>query len=162
MSKALLCASVPQKKGFTITMVTLNKIFMMKVKIALVQKAHGKKVTHKDADIIRKFRPHFVCFPEYFFTNIALGHHVQTLHNFKRQLGRIETISKCLDTVVIGGTMHEIINEEGILHNTSYVFDRGKPVGSYRKLLKTEVVELINKLSKKKNKIGNFRRSINK
>ncbi len=104
---------------------------MKKIRIALIQKSLGTTISHKEADELKKFSPHFVCFPEYFFINEKLGHHVQTPHNFKRQLNRIETISKRLSTVVIGGTTHEPEDEK--LYNTSFVFDNGKPIGSYRK-----------------------------
>ncbi len=103
----------------------------MKIKTVLIQKPHDSTITHRDADDIRNYGPHFVCFPEYFFTNNSLGHHVQTLHNYNKQLKRIEVISKSLNTVVIGGTMHE--PENGKLYNTSFVFDRGRLLGSYRK-----------------------------
>lgn len=96
-----------------------------------MQKPHGRRVSRSDADEIREFRPHFVCFPEYFFSNHSLGFHVQTRHNFKRQLERMETISRHLDTVVIGGTTHRPEGKK--LYNTSFVFDRGKLLGSYSK-----------------------------
>ena len=103
----------------------------MILKIALAQKPHNSTITHKEADELRKFSPHFLCFPEYFFANHRLGHHVQTPREFKKQLRRIELISKLIDTVVIGGTTHEPDGKN--LYNTSFIFDRGKITGSYRK-----------------------------
>ncbi len=104
---------------------------MKNIRIALMQKPHGAPISHKDADELRVFNPHFVCFPEYFFVNNRLGHHVQTPHNFKRQLKRIETLSRHLGTVIIGGTTHEPKGEN--LYNTSFIFNNGNLLGSYRK-----------------------------
>lgn len=96
-----------------------------------MQKQLGVPITHKEAEEIRSFNPDFICFPEYFFVNKKLGNHGQTPHNFKRQLKRIEVLSRELDTVVIGGTMPE--PDESGLFNTAFVYDRGKQLGFYRK-----------------------------
>jgi predicted amidohydrolase len=103
----------------------------MKRRVILCQMPLGVPITHADADEMRRFAPHFVCFPEYFFVNQRLGNHGQTPHNQARQLRRIETLSRELSCVVIGGTMPEL--GDGVLHNTSFVFDRGRLLGSYRK-----------------------------
>ena len=104
---------------------------MKKIKIALVQKKLGMPVTKSDAIELKKSQPHFICFPEYFFINKKFEQHKQTIHNFKRELKRVETISRYLKTVIIGGTMLE--PEEEKIYNTSYIFNRGKLIGSYRK-----------------------------
>ncbi len=103
----------------------------MIIKIALLQKQHNSHLTRGEIEKLRKFGPHFICFPEYFFANHRLGRHVQTPREFKRQLRRIELISKIIDTVVIGGTTHE--PDGSNLYNTSFIFDRGIMTGSYRK-----------------------------
>ncbi len=103
----------------------------MKVRIILFQKALGEPVTRKDAMEMRGFKPHFICFPEYFFVNKSLGTHVQTPHNQARQLQRLATLSRELSTVVIGGTMPELA--DGGLYNTSFVFRDGEMLGRYRK-----------------------------
>jgi predicted amidohydrolase len=103
----------------------------MIVKIALMQKSHNTTISHSEAAGLKIFSPHFICFPEYFFTNHRLGPHVQTMMEFERQLKRIKIISKVIDTIVIGGTTHE--PDGNILYNTSFIFDRGKIAGSYRK-----------------------------
>jgi predicted amidohydrolase len=103
----------------------------MKRRVILCQMPLGVLITHRDADEMRRFRPHFICFPEYFFVNQRLGNHGQTLHNQTRQLRRIETLSRELSCVVVGGTMPEL--DGNALHNTSFVFDRGRLLGSYRK-----------------------------
>lgn len=104
---------------------------MKKIRIALVQKKLGTPVTRHTADQLKNFKPHFVCFPEYFFVNKKSDHLSQTLHNYKRQLKRIETISNCLNCLVVGGTMAE--PEGNNIYNTSYIYHKGKLLGSYRK-----------------------------
>lgn len=103
----------------------------MKIRLALCQYPLGERVSRRDAGEIAAFRPRFVCFPEYFFVSKRLGNHATTPHAFARQLKRMEVLSRRLDTVVIAGTAPE--PGEGRLYNTSFVFDRGRPLGSYRK-----------------------------
>jgi len=103
----------------------------MKFRVILCQKQLGVPVTHDEANTMRRFRPHFVCFPEYFFVNTGLGTQVQTPHNQARQLQRIETLSRELSTVVIGGTMPELA--DNVTYNTTFVFREGRLLGSYRK-----------------------------
>ena len=104
---------------------------MKTIRVVLIQKKLGTRVLHSEAEEIRKYKPHFVCFPEYFFVNINLGNHEQTPHNFDRQMKRIEIFSRNFQSVVIGGTVPEMSN--GDLYNTSFVFDKGKLLGYYRK-----------------------------
>jgi hypothetical protein len=104
---------------------------MHSVRIILYQKPLGIPVSHTDAAEMSAFKPHFVCFPEYFFVNRKLGNHVQTRHNQRRQMQRIERLSRLLDAVVIGGTMPELNGRS--LHNTSFVYAGGEPLGFYRK-----------------------------
>ena len=101
------------------------------IRIILYQKPLGITISRRDAEEMRCFAPHFICFPEYFFVNKKLGSHAQTPHNFRRQLVRMRTLSRELDTVVIGGTTPE--PEGSRLYNTSFVFSKGELLGSYRK-----------------------------
>lgn len=103
----------------------------MNIRVVLYQKELGIAIPRGDVREIRGFRPHFVCFPEYFFVNTNLGNHRQTPHNQERQLQRIAVLSRELSTVVIGGTMPELA--EDALYNTSFVFQDGKLLGRYRK-----------------------------
>lgn len=103
----------------------------MKIRITICQKPLGVPITHSDTSQIRSFSPHFICFPEYFFVNTALGTQEQTPHNQIRQLQRISTLSRELSTVVIGGTMPELADE--VIYNTCFVFHNGNQLGSYRK-----------------------------
>jgi len=101
------------------------------VRVILCQLPLGVPITRSIADEMRSYRPHFVCFPEYFFVNRALGNHGQTPHNFKRQHHRLIELSKSLDTVIIGGTMPETVGE--LMYNTCFIYDRGAHIGHYRK-----------------------------
>ena len=112
---------------------------MKKIRFVLIQKQLGTRISHNEAEEIRGFQPHFICFPEYFFVNKRFDNQDQTPHNFRRQIQRIEKLSKNLKTVVIGGTTPELYN--GNIYNTSFVFNDGELLGSYRKrnLFFTEV-----------------------
>lgn len=104
---------------------------MQSFRIILFQNHLGIPVNKKEINEIRAFKPHFVCFPEYFFVNQHLNTMNQTPHNQALQLKRMRTLSRELNTVIIGGTMPEL--EDGRVYNSSFVFDRGKLLGSYRK-----------------------------
>jgi predicted amidohydrolase len=104
---------------------------MRKVRIILYQKPLGIPVVKKDVQEMKLYKPHFVCFPEYFFVQQRLGNHRQTDHNQHMQMKRMEILSRELDTIVIGGTMPELSG--GIIYNTSFVYDRGVALGFYRK-----------------------------
>lgn len=104
---------------------------MATVRVMLCQKSLGVPVTQRDIRAIREYGARFVCFPEYFFVNRRLGNHGQTSHNQAGQLRRMTVLSRELGCVVIGGTMPE--RADGVMYNTSFVFDRGAMLGRYRK-----------------------------
>ncbi len=104
---------------------------MREIKIVLYQKPLGVMVARPDIREIAEFAPDFICFPEYFFVNRSLGNHGQTPHNQTRQLSLMAGLSRRLNTVVVGGTMPEL--GDGVLYNTTYVFDNGRQLGFYRK-----------------------------
>lgn len=104
---------------------------MSELRIILAQKQLGVPVTRRDINDMLSFKPHFVCFPEYFYVNRRLGSHVQSPHNQQLQLQRIRLLSKALDCVVIGGTMPEV--EGNVMYNTAYVCQSGEDLGFYRK-----------------------------
>lgn len=104
---------------------------MKKYRIILYQKPLGIPISKKDVNEIKKYKPHFICFPEYFFVNKNLGNNNQTNHNQLLQIKRIKTLSIEINTVVIGGTMPEISGKN--LFNTTYVYYNGNQLGFYRK-----------------------------
>lgn len=103
----------------------------MKTRIILCQKPLGEPITRSDVEAMKRFRPHFICYPEYFFVKKSLGTQVQTAHNQARQLQRLAVLSRELATVVVGGTMPELA--DGTVYNTSFVFHGGRMLGRYRK-----------------------------
>ncbi len=103
----------------------------MKIRVVLYQKPLGIPLPRADVEEMRRFRPHFVCFPEYFFVNTNLGTHVQSRHNQERQISRLEVLSRGLGTVLVGGSMPELGN--GVVYNTCFVYRDGRLLGSYRK-----------------------------
>ncbi|MBN2038699.1 MAG: carbon-nitrogen hydrolase family protein [Spirochaetes bacterium] len=104
---------------------------MKKIRLALIQKKPGTSVTKEIINKLKLFKPHFVCFPEYFFVNKKSDHLSQTAHNYRRQLKKIEFISGILNCLVIGGTLPE--PEGDNIYNTSHVYFKGARLGSYRK-----------------------------
>ncbi len=104
---------------------------MKSIRVILYQKPLGIEIDAGDINEMKGYRPHFVCFPEYFFVDRELGNHRQTPGNQEKQMGRIKNISEAVSTVVIGGTMPEISGNR--LFNTSFVYDRGELLGFYRK-----------------------------
>ena len=104
---------------------------MKKIRIILYQKSLGIPITRKDVMEMKEYSPHFVCFPEYFFINRRLGNTAQTAHNQAWQIKRVELLSKTLDTVIIGGSMPELA--DGVVYNTTYIYQSGRKLGSYRK-----------------------------
>ncbi len=103
----------------------------MNYNIILYQKPLGISIPEEDIKEMKDFNPHFVCFPEYFFVDQTLGNHKQTKENQDYQINRIKFISEVLNTVVIGGTMLEVVEDR--LYNTTFVFQNGQMLGSYRK-----------------------------
>lgn len=103
----------------------------MDVKIVMYQYPLGSFINHSTVRQLRSIKPHFICFPEYFFVNKRLGNHAQTPRNQALQLRRMQTLSRELSTVVIGGTMPELSGNG--LYNTSFVFHNGQALGCYRK-----------------------------
>jgi predicted amidohydrolase len=104
---------------------------MKKIKIILYQKSLGIPITRTDIREMKEYSPHFVCFPEYFFVSQRLGNHGQSIHNQNLQIKRIKLLSRELNSVIIGGTMPELA--DGVMYNTTYVFQNGRELGSYRK-----------------------------
>jgi len=104
---------------------------MTKIRVILYQKSLGIPITRSDINEMKEFSPHFVCFPEYFFVNQRLNNHGQSVHNQNLQIKRIKLLSKELNTVVVGGTMPELA--DGVMYNTSYIFQNGVESGFYRK-----------------------------
>ncbi len=104
---------------------------MESMRLMLFQSKLGTQITRRELDEIDSYRPHFICFPEFFFVNQRIGTMQQTEHNQALQLKRMRILSRDFNTVVIGGTMPEKSGD--LIHNTSFVFHDGRQLGFYRK-----------------------------
>jgi len=104
---------------------------MKKIRVILYQKPLGINISEQDIDEMGKYSPHFICFPEYFFVDRTVDDHEQTYENQVKQKQKIESLSRTIKTVVIGGTMPEF--EGNKLYNTCFVYDNGRQLGFYRK-----------------------------
>lgn len=105
---------------------------MKKIRVCIYQDYPGAIISRNKVSKIREFAPHFLCFGEYFFTSKRIKQFTQTIHIRDLQMMRICTLSRALDCTVIGGTMPDIRDNK--IYNTSYIFDRGKLLGSYDKI----------------------------
>lgn len=104
----------------------------MQLSIALFQKrSDGVFDLDRIAKLIGKGFD-FVCLPEYCFVSQNAGSQLDTAKDLEKNLSTLAELSRRLDTVLIGGSVVE--EEAGRFYNTSYIFDRGKQVGKYRKV----------------------------
>jgi len=103
----------------------------MNIRVVLYHYQLGETIPKKNLIEIKNFSPHFVCFPEYFFVQKNLGTMVQTEHNQKLQLKRLEALSIYLNCTIIGGSMPELA--DNVTYNTTFVYHKGIQIGSYRK-----------------------------
>ena len=104
---------------------------MKKIKVILYQKKLAKNIPDEDIQEMKEFSPHFICFPEYFFTSKKIETLKQTPENQEFQLKRIKDLSLEINAVIIGGTMAEIVDNK--IHNTTFIYQNGKQLGFYRK-----------------------------
>ncbi len=74
----------------------------------------------------------FICLPEYCFIPLQAASQLEAAKDLKKNLDLLAALSVRLDSVLIGGSLIE--EEAGKFYNTCYVFDRGWPVGKYRKV----------------------------
>lgn len=73
--------------------------------------------------------------PEYFWLETEDETHRDALDHFESSREKLAELSQILDCTVVGGTMVEPTAEEGDAnwHNTSFVFQKGRQLGFYRK-----------------------------
>lgn len=103
----------------------------MNIQIVLYQQRLIGKILPGDFKAINRMHPDFVCLPEYFFVSEGMGH-VQQAQFANENIETIQALSIDLDTVLIGGSIVEKI-EDGY-YNVSYIFDRGQKIGRYCKI----------------------------
>lgn len=96
----------------------------MKTRILIYQQKLLGKIPENDFDKIKALKANYTCLPEYFFHSDVI-----TYNDAMRQM---QYLSKELNLVLIGGTT--VLSENNKLFNTSYIFDRGKEIGHYKKI----------------------------
>lgn len=74
----------------------------------------------------------FICFPEYFFIPRGVRSQRGAASSFPQMVGTIQALSAKLGLTVIGGSLVELVNKRTC--NTTYIFNRGRMVGRYRKI----------------------------
>jgi len=104
---------------------------MKKTRVILYQKSLAIDIPEEDIIEMKDYKPHFVCLPEYFFSTVELGNFQQTAENQEQKMELMKDLSAEIDTVLIGGTMPELCGNK--IYNTTFIYNRGKFVGSYRK-----------------------------
>lgn len=105
---------------------------MKNIKVVLYQKQLAENIPEEDINEMIEYAPHFICFPEYFFTSKNIETLKQTPENQIYQKNRIKELSKKIDSVIIAGTMTELENNN--IFNTSFIYQNGKELGFYRKV----------------------------
>jgi len=96
----------------------------MRVKILLYQQELIGKIPENDYQIIKSYKPDFICLPEYFF-------HPDVV-TFDASVSYMSKISLDINCVLIGGSTVSKI--EGKMYNTCFIFNRGKEIGFYNKI----------------------------
>ncbi len=104
----------------------------MLIKVCAVQSHLGEKLTVEEKLYIFKQRPDFVCLPEYSLIGPGAADFIRPALDVKENLEYLRNLSESLNTCLIGGSVVEA--EHDIFYNSSYLLDRGKIIGKYRKL----------------------------
>ncbi len=104
----------------------------MLIKVVAVQSRHGEGLSLEEKLFIFRQKPDFVCLPEYCFIDESMPDFGRAALMAKDHLESLQAFSEALSTTLIGGS---IVEAEGdSLYNSSYLFDRGRIIGKYRKL----------------------------
>jgi len=104
----------------------------MLVKVAAVQSQLGRKLSFEEKIHIFKQKPDFVCLPEYCLIDADVPDFARAALKSKDNLQDLQNLSADFSTCLIAGSVVEADGES--LYNTSYLFDRGREMGRYRKL----------------------------
>lgn len=106
------------------------------LKVAALQKRMGGVIPTAEFDRLRDLGVDLVCLPEYFFIPDRVRNQVDTAFHRQAILNRLETLSKRLVGVVVGGSLIE--REGPHFYNACHIFDCGRHVGVYRKTHPTQ------------------------
>lgn len=108
----------------------------MLVKVVAAQLFAGQHLTLEDKIYLFKQRPDYICLPEYHFIDSHTRDYREAALSLPAHLEYIAQLSYEFSCTVIGGTAVQAEGEK--LFNTSFVYDRGALIGSYRKRLPVE------------------------
>ncbi len=104
----------------------------MKVRVAACQQNLQEPLSETAIADLQSFQPDFVCLPEHYPLAAEIRNLQQAADRFAERKQYLNNVSHTLLTIVVGGTLTEPTADG--YYNTCYVFDRGKEVGSYRKV----------------------------
>jgi predicted amidohydrolase len=105
-------------------------------KIIIIQCRVGRELTLDENLLIHKHKPDIAVLPEYFNVDPDLRDPALNSRKAKNYLDYCRTLSDRLDIVLIAGTAIEAEGDR--FYNASYVYDRGRILGRYRKINPTE------------------------
>lgn len=103
----------------------------MLIKVVALQGRLGRPLTLEEKILVFKQRPDFLCLPEYWQFDDTITDYQRAALRGADHLDYLIRLSDELATCVVGGTLVQADREQ--LFNTSYVIDRGRVLGSYRK-----------------------------
>lgn len=106
------------------------------LKIAALQKRMGGVIPPYQFERLHELGVDLACLPEYFFLPDRIRNQVDTADHRQRHLDAIETFSRRMVGIVVGGSLVE--REGPYYYNACHVFDNGRYVGFYRKTHPTQ------------------------
>lgn len=101
-------------------------------RITIVQCEVGRQLSMEENLYIFKRKPDFLVLPEYFNVDPEYRDTAHNASQAEEYLKYCQSLSDRFRNVVIGGSTIE--STAGKFFNTSYIFNRGKKVGRYRKI----------------------------
>jgi omega-amidase len=104
----------------------------MKVRVAACQQNLQERLSEITIAELQSFQPDFVCLPEHYPLAAEIRNLQEAADRFSERKQYLSDISQTLQSIVVGGTLTEPTANG--YYNTCYVFDRGREVGSYRKV----------------------------
>jgi omega-amidase len=104
----------------------------MKVRVAACQQNLQERLSEITITELQSFQPDFVCLPEHYPLAAEIRNLQQAADRFSERKQYLSDVSHTLQTIIVGGTLTEPTADG--YYNTCYVFDRGREVGSYRKV----------------------------
>ena len=101
-------------------------------KVCLAQYPIDQDLSEEDHSLLLREKPHFLCFPEYYFVSKSIPNLTQNSIHQSANRDKLKRLSSDLSCTIIGGTM--ISQSDDKFKNTSYICSRGEELGSYDKI----------------------------